>query len=171
MISTKLIEKEFKKIVLMTVACLAMLTSFTSCEKEEPDEEEPEEVVVQVPNMPSSYNGRAVNDLGTIEVGTKNVTFKVWDGGALVDGDIITLVVNGVKVVNQYELLGPSSKLSVPVTLNNLGYNYVLLYAHNEGTSPPNTASLSVVDGTGTVQNLVLSSNLQTNGAYNIIVK
>jgi len=72
-----------------------------------------------------------------------------------VDGDIISLVVNGKTVLTQYELLGPEDKYQIPVTLEFEGYNYVMLFAHNEGEVPPNTAALSVDDGFS-VQDLIL---------------
>jgi hypothetical protein len=119
------------------------------------------------PNMPDSYNGRPVDDQGTIYVSNKNVTFNVWDSGQI-DGDIITLVVNDKEVISYYTLTG--FKKSVSVTLSNKGYNYVLLYAHNEGSLPPNTAAVSIDDGSGE-QTIILSANLSTNGAYNIVVE
>lgn len=163
--------ENFRKMMIASILCFAISPLFICCVAEEDEEEAPSEVVVLVPNMPSVYRDRPVVDLGTVEVSTKNVTFKVWDGGGLIDGDIITLVVNGVVVVDEYELLGPSSKLNVPVALNNLGYNYVLLFAHNEGTASPNTASLSIIDASGNEKSLVLDASLTTNGAYNIIVE
>jgi hypothetical protein len=121
---------------------------------------------VSEPNVPSTYRGRSVNVQGTVTVSSKNVTFRVWDSG-VIDNDIITLVVNGDDVLSNYTLTG--TKRDISVTLDNKGYNYVLLFAHNEGDIPPNTAALSIDDGT-TEQTLVLSADLSTNGAYNIIV-
>lgn len=117
--------------------------------------------------IPSSYDGRPVTILGDIHVGTKNTTFYVWDSGQI-DGDIITLVFNGNVIIPKSTLRGPTDKMSASVKLTK-GYNYVLLFAHNEGSIPPNTAALSIDDGGGE-KNLVLSANLTTNGAYNIIL-
>jgi hypothetical protein len=104
--------------------------------------------------------------LGTVSVTNKNVTFNVWDSGQI-DGDIISLNVNGNWVLENYTL--GATKRAISVTLPSRGYSYVVLYAHNEGSLPPNTAALSINDGTRE-QNLVLSANLQTNGAYNLRV-
>lgn len=117
------------------------------------------------PNVPDSYKGRPVDVQGTLYVNNKNVTFYVWDSG-MIDGDIITLTVNGSELISYYTLTG--SKKSVSSTLNK-GYNYVLLYAHNEGSTPPNTAALSVNDGSGE-QEITLSANLSTNAAYNVVL-
>jgi hypothetical protein len=152
--------KNFRKIAIVLFGVFALMT-LNSC-SEDDDEER-----VDAPNVPSSYDGRPVDVLGTINVSSKNVTFNVWDSG-VVDGDIITLIVNGKKVITQYTLTG--SKKSIQVTLDNLGYNYVMLFAHNEGSLTPNTAALSVVDENGVENELTLSADLDTNGAYNCIV-
>ena len=117
--------------------------------------------------IPAAYDGRPVKVLGDIHISAKEVTFYVWDSGQI-DGDIITLVFNDKVIIPKSTLRGPSDKMSASVTMTK-GYNYVLLFAHNEGSIPPNTAALSFNDGTGE-KNLVLSADLQTNGAYNIIL-
>lgn len=122
-----------------------------------------------VPNVPSVCVGRPVQVSGTITVRSSDVTFLTWDSGNLIDGDIISLIVNGRVVLSEYELQGPGSKREVPVNLEFEGFNYVLLFAHNVGEVPPNTAALSVDDGLS-VQDLVLSADLATNDAYNVIV-
>lgn len=150
--------KNLKKnaIVLFGVFALMMLNSCDDGEER-----------VDAPNVPLSYDGRPVDVLGTIHVNSKNVTFNVWDSGT-VDGDIITLVVDGRKVITNYTLTG--SKKAIPVTLDNLGYNYVILFAHNEGSISPNTAALSIVDENGVENELILYADLFSNGAYHIVV-
>lgn len=118
-----------------------------------------------VPTVPTSYGGRCTQVLGTVALGQRSVTFDVWDSETI-DGDVISLIVNNAVVLSQYTLSG--AKHSVAATLEP-GYNYVLLYAHNEGSIPPNTAAVDLVEG-GRRQNLVLSANLSTNGAYNLVV-
>ncbi|MCO4294803.1 hypothetical protein NF867_18210 [Solitalea sp. MAHUQ-68] len=141
------------------ITLLISAAVFTSCKKNETP-------VVEEPNVPEYYADRPVNVQGTVEVDSRKVVFNVWDSGQI-DGDIITLVVNGKKVISNYTLTG--TKKSIPVTLDNTGYNYVLLYAHNEGSLSPNTAALSIEDNTGE-KNLVLSANLTSNAAYNVVV-
>lgn len=97
--------------------------------------------------IPTSYDGRPVNRLGEIHSSTRKVTFYVWDSGAI-DGDIITLVFNGNVIIPKSTLRGPGDKISAEVTLTK-GYNYVLLFAHNVGSIPPNTAALSFKDSNG----------------------
>ena len=120
-----------------------------------------------VPNVPASYNGRPVNVQGEITVARPNITVYVWDSGT-VDGDIISLAVNGNWITQNRTLT--ASKVAIPVTLNSKGYSYLLLYAVNEGSIPPNTAAVSIDDGTGE-QLLTLSANLSTNAALNLRVR
>jgi hypothetical protein len=155
--------KNLKKITIVLIGALS-LAFFNSCSSSEEDEE----VRVETSNIPTTYEGRPVNIVpGNIELGSRNVTFNVWDDQT-VDGDIITLSVNGVQVISNYTLTG--TKKSISVTLNNLGYNHVLLYAHNEGTYSPNTAAVSIVDEDGVENNLTLSSTLLTCQAKNLYV-
>jgi hypothetical protein len=120
------------------------------------------------PNVPSTISGRPVSVLGTVTVKRANVQMCVWDHGTI-DGDIITLIVNGSSVISSYTLT--ASKRCVNVTLNPAGYSYVALYAHNEGSISPNTAALSISDGVTGEQTFQLEATLQTNGAYNIKVQ
>ncbi|MCX6351496.1 MAG: hypothetical protein NTX03_06515 [Bacteroidetes bacterium] len=116
-------------------------------------------------NFPSSYRGRPVSDAGTTHLTGKTVTFKVWDSGQ-VDGDIITLVVNGTEVISNYTLT--ADKKSVTVTLKKQ-YNYVLLYAHNVGSISPNTCAVIMNDGSGD-KTITLSSDLTTSQAMHLYV-
>lgn len=159
-----IIMKNLQKITCVLFGALLML-AFGSCKKEKQEIINPR---VEAPNMPTTFQGRPVIVSGTTNLNSKNVTFKVWDSGAI-DGDIITLNVNGVDVLSNYTLTG--NKLSIPVTLGNSGYNYVILFAHNEGDYSPNTAALSIVDDTGAETNLVLSADLLTCGSQNLYVK
>ncbi len=119
------------------------------------------------PNVPDTYDGRDVTVAGTVYVSSQDVTFYAWDSGD-VDGDIVSLIVNGNTVLDYYTLTG--SEKAISVSLKNTGYNYVLLYAHNEGDIPPNTCALDLDDGIDR-QSLTLSSDLSTNEAYNIYVQ
>jgi len=141
------------------MAILALALIFASCKKEEKTQESS--------IIPNSFMGRNVQVQGTVEVGNKKVDVLIWDSGQI-DGDIVSLYVNGKEIIANYTLT--ASKKRLPVTLDNKGYNYILLYAHNEGSLPPNTCAVSLDDGAGE-KNLVLSADLKTNGAYNIVVK
>lgn len=119
------------------------------------------------PNVPSMLDGRPVDVQGTITVASRDIVVRVWDGQTI-DGDVISLYLNGKKVLNSFELTG--SQHAISLTLDFEGYNYIAMWAHNEGDIPPNTAAMSIDDGTG--ERLVtLSADLQTNAALNVVVE
>ena len=149
-----------KKIIVL--ALIVITTTLSSCFSNYLDYS-----IQSEPNVPDSYNGYPVNVQGTIYVDTKYVTFYVWDSEE-VDGDIISLIVNGDVILDNYTLTATEKAISV--TLDNTGYNYVILYAHNVGSLPPNTCALDIEDDGGR-QSIILSADLSTNGAYNIYVE
>src|SRR5688500_13858135 len=57
----------------------------------------------QTPTVPTTYNGRCVDVQGTVTVRSRNVSFMVWDD-ATIDGDVISLIVNGNAVLSQVAL-------------------------------------------------------------------
>ncbi len=67
----------------------------------------------------------------------------VWDYGAE-DGDAVTIELNGVTVLNDFVLTHEMKQLSLPLKK---GTNKVTITAVNEGSSPPNTARLQLIDG------------------------
>lgn len=78
------------------------------------------------PNTPETYNGRPVEDQGEAYVESRDLQIYAWDRGQ-VDGDVVTVIVNGTVVFDEYTLTGiPEPR---PVTLDNRGCNYILLYA------------------------------------------
>ena len=118
--------------------------------------------------IPYETNGRTNTNLGCYEVSSAELTIYTWDHG-MVDGDIVTIYVNGTEVISYYTLQGPDYKASVTVTLPNVGYNYILLYAHNEGDISPNTATMDVISN-GITNNFTLEADLLTNGAADIVL-
>ncbi len=128
----------------------------------------PDAPVNKNPITPSSLLGRINKKLGCIDLDSRTITISVWDNGTI-DGDIVSVYVNGNRVINQVEMDGPRNPFSVDVTLENNGFNYILLYAHNEGSIPPNTASMSIDDGINK-KTFVLSSDLRANGYLDLVV-
>ena len=100
----------------------------------------------------------------TIRVQSKKVIIKVWDQN-LEDGDIISLYLNGEKVLKDYKLLNKKYKLKTHLKK---GLNLFILHAESLGNQPPNTAAVSIKDGNKT-HNLILKSNLIKSAALEII--
>jgi len=118
--------------------------------------------------IPGTFNGRYTQVLGDMYINSTNITISVFDHG-LIDGDIVSIYVNGDLVIDNRELDGPNNKIVANVNLEYTGYNYVLLYAHNEGSISPNTCTLEIDDG-DQINDYVLEADLLTNGAVNVIV-
>lgn len=103
---------------------------------------------------------REVRVSRVVEVQKPNIRIKVWDSGT-VDGDVVTLFLNGKKILDKYRV--NKSQLAIPVTLNDKN-NFLILHAEDLGSIPPNTIAVSVDDGSKE-QRIVLSSDLKTSGA------
>ncbi|MES2701211.1 MAG: hypothetical protein V4649_01145 [Bacteroidota bacterium] len=79
----------------------------------------------------------------TYEWTTDTVVIDVWDGGNI-DGDRISLVLNGKPVLSNYYLIKERRQLRLPLAA---GMNTLTIQADNEGADAPNTASLLLTDG------------------------
>jgi len=69
-----------------------------------------------------------------------SVIIEVWDGG-YVDGDRITLKA----YLTNYCLVKEKRRVSIPISGHDI--NTITVYAENEGSEPPNTASIMLTDG------------------------
>ncbi len=102
----------------------------------------------------------AVTDAEIIEVKSRNVNISVWDHNRI-DGDIVSLKLNDHYILTKYTL--EALKKTIPVRIT--GFNArLILYAHNLGDIPPNTAALEVDDGISK-QVIKLKANLEQSEA------
>lgn len=85
---------------------------------------------------------RVVEVKDTVYSKTREVEISIWDAQK-VDGDTISLMLNGKFVLENYALKKHPKKIRVTLKDNN---NSLVLYAHNLGTIPPNTATISITD-------------------------
>jgi len=109
-------------------------------------------------NIPDSLGERKVTTGKKSFVRREQIEITVWDSET-VDGDTISLFFNGEWLLKEYPLRKKKKKISVVVKRN--ADNYLVLYAHNEGERPPNTAALQINDG-GKIRQIGLSSDLKT---------
>ncbi len=110
-------------------------------------------------SAPSSASGGMTN----VNCTGDTVSIMVWDHGAQ-DGDIITLTINNRKLLEGFDLNGCGgsepgcSLMNVPLPLGSR--IPITVYAHNEGSSSPNTATLKIEGGcTPEKQNWGLKTN------------
>jgi|GEM_PF-1112469 len=102
-----------------------------------------------------------------VEVHSAQLDIYVWDDEH-VDGDTISLSLNGEWILQHYMVTAEKKKISV--TLAPGKESVIALYAHNLGTKPPNTAAISFNDGTKE-QVLTLKSDLNRSDAVSLILK
>jgi hypothetical protein len=109
-------------------------------------------VRIKVQEDPNASTGTS-GGLQNVTCTGDTVNIKVWDHGAQ-DGDIITLYLGGNPVLSGLNLnaCGGSEPSGPPCALLNLPFPAgtrvpVTITAHNEGSSPPNTAALKVEGG------------------------
>ncbi len=103
--------------------------------------------------------------LASVTVNSRTVTLSFLDP-QYVDGDVVTVLVNGQPVLTNYTLDGRS--VSVPVTLND-GGNTVEIQAVSEGVTPPLVAQVSISNVTSgsAVQN---TSGLTAGGTASFTI-
>lgn len=108
----------------------------------------------------TSFNQREVKVDRVLRVQSNNIRIKVWDNG-IVDGDILTLFLNGQRILNEYRV--NKRKWSIPVDILD-GENILILHADDLGDISPNTVAVAIDDGVKE-QIVILSSNLRESGA------
>jgi hypothetical protein len=107
---------------------------------------------VQLPPKPADNSDvlqglskRTIETIQTIYYDEDSLRLDVYDNG-YVDGDIISIIVNGQVVVSHQMLT--STPISKMIHMKELGDSLnVIMYAENLGTIEPNTGMLSIYDG------------------------
>lgn len=121
----------------------------------------------QTPAVRSEFDGRKISYTKDLEFESTDITVKIWDHGRQ-DGDIVSIYLNGSLVVTKHYLT--YYKRSFQIKLDPKKSNDLFLYAHNLGSSPPNTVSIELTDGIKS-ENMILNSDLQSCEAVMISVK
>lgn len=104
---------------------------------------------------PSTYDVK-----NTVTVNSPYIDLRLWDH-ASEDGDIVSVSLNGVWVINHHTLTKAGDHFALLVSP---GDNHLVVYAENEGSSGPNTCSISINGG----KKITLNPDLLTGEAINI---
>ncbi|MEO0897816.1 MAG: L-type lectin-domain containing protein [Bacteroidota bacterium] len=105
------------------------------------DEDEP---ILPPSQTMTELEGRPVTPpTRIIEVASKDLTISLWDHNKK-DGDIVSMNLNGTWVINSVKLKYRKQDFYVRLSEED---NQLILYAHNLGKIPPNTASIAINDG------------------------
>lgn len=125
----------------------------------------PDQMTVEVSenNIPRSLGGRQVISGGSIEVSSSSLTISVYDN-SFIDGDTLSLYFNGKCVLDHYGVM--KQKKIIRLELEPEKNNYLILFAENLGTRPPNTAAILVNDGK-TDRFFKLSSDMKVCSSLN----
>lgn len=108
-----------------------------------------------------NYLQRENHVLQTIDVASDSLLLSFYDNG-VVDGDSISVYLNGVPVVQNSMLKSVATKKIISIAGNSEAK--LLLVAENLGSIPPNTGLLIIKDGEKTYQ-INFSADLQTNAS------
>lgn len=132
-----------------------------------------EDVTKTVQEMPKTekareeFEGRKISYTKDLVFNSTDISVKIWDHGRQ-DGDIVSIYLNGSSVVTKHYLTYYKREFKIKLDPNKS--NDLFLYAHNLGTSPPNTVSVEISDGTKS-ENIILNSDLKSCEAVMISVK
>ncbi len=118
-------------------------------------------------NVPAYLNNRTVKTGKRVVINNETIDVLVWDDNAE-DGDTISLFFNGEWILKEFGLKTKPHKLTITIDRN--ADNYLILYAHNEGLRPPNTAALTIQDGKSS-KRIALSSGITYCDALNFKFK
>lgn len=116
------------------------------------------EVVEDKPVLRENFDGRNLNYINEIKVQNENIKINLRDHGR-VDGDIVSIYLNGVAVVSKYLLTYRNKTFDIKLDPNKP--NDLFLYAHNLGKSPPNTVAIEIKDGRLS-EKIILNSDLKS---------
>lgn len=115
-------------------------------------------------NVPTfiPYAQRGEKVLQTVSVNNDSLILSFYDNG-VVDGDMISVYVNGATVIDNVKLTAAATKKTIPVKAVD-GEIKLVLVAETLGSLPPNTGLLIIQDGDNRY-NVHFSADLQTNAA------
>ena len=110
---------------------------------------------------------RQIELLNTFTFDEDSIMLRLYDNG-VIDGDVITLVINGRIVLDKVKLSAQAIELPLIATTS---YSFqVEFFAENLGEIPPNTG-LVVLSGNSRQSEVVFSSNLQKTSAFRVILR
>jgi len=112
-------------------------------------------------NTLKKIRNRNVKDGKKIKVASKYLSITVYDHKRN-DGDIISLHYNGNWILERFKINNKEHQVDVMLDDTGKVPNYLLLYAHNLGESPPNTCAVIVNDGVKR-QRFILNADMNTS--------
>ncbi|HMS51784.1 MAG: WD40 repeat domain-containing protein [Chitinophagales bacterium] len=118
-------------------------------------------------STPATTINRAITDKATIVFNNSTIQVEIWDDEKI-DGDIVSLFFNDECVLKEYAI--QKDKKAITLHLPEEQPCKLVLYAHNLGKTPPNTAALNVTDGKISRQ-IKLSSDMKKSEAIKLLYR
>jgi hypothetical protein len=158
------ITKEVKQTVVKETKAgdIKATEAATIAEKPQVKTTEPEKAIV----IPPAIEKRVNNTIQTVSVASDSLVLSFYDNG-VVDGDSISVYVNGENVISKVKLKEAAVKKTIYLASEN-GETKLTLVAENLGSIPPNTGLLIIQDGTEKYQ-IRFSADMETNAS--VIIK
>ncbi len=113
----------------------------TSDEEELPDDEK-DAIIAHIKAQIQLVRTRKVEVVDTLYCGTREVEILIWDTQKI-DGDTVSLMLNGKFILENHALTKQPYRIRTTLSGKR---NKLILYAHNLGEVPPNTATISILD-------------------------
>ncbi|MFL5787512.1 MAG: hypothetical protein ACJ748_05635 [Flavisolibacter sp.] len=116
------------------------------------------------PTIPTAlpFEQRRNHLMQTLDIASDSLLLSFYDNG-VIDGDSITVYMNGVNIISHNRLTAVASKKMIDIS--KLGETIeILVVADNLGTIPPNTGLVTVKDGDNVYQ-VNFTADLQTNAS------
>jgi len=99
------------------------------------------EIIDRINNQIYNYGCESAEK--KVYVKNKKIKISYWDDN-IEDGDISTLKLNGIVLLEKVKVTKKKKEIEIELDSNK---NIFELFAENEGSSPPNTAAISIDDG------------------------
>lgn len=100
----------------------------------------------QIANLNAAKLDRKTEIIRTVNFSSDSLLLSLVDNGT-VDGDSISLVLNGRIILEKLGLTGRSYRMMVPVTASPGDSLLLIMYAESLGSIPPNSGLLIIQDG------------------------
>jgi hypothetical protein len=97
-------------------------------------------------NAASEISKREIETIRTVEILQDSLVFTLYDNGA-VDGDTVSILLNGKVIMPRVGLSEKAYNKTIYLTPEMGDSIYIIMYAENLGSIPPNTGLLVVRDG------------------------
>jgi hypothetical protein len=97
-------------------------------------------------NLPLQPTERKIQKINEIVFTGDSLSLSVYDNGTI-DGDTISMVLNGKIIVEKLKLTGNAFKITIPATVKPGDSLILIMHAESLGLIPPNTGLLIIEDG------------------------